>query len=109
MGSMPPLPEKFREAPNNEEVDSESELPLAQSPTLDAPEVSDGQNRKRSQSESSDSSPPPSPRGPSFLDQHGEDEGASSAPIPAMPIRAMAPQQPGKKKKKEKVVPVFNF
>src|SRR4051812_17404551 len=76
MGSMPPLPEKYTEAPDNEEVDSESELPPVQSPTVDAPEASEGRTRKRSRNESSDASTPPTPRGLTFLERHGEDDGA---------------------------------
>jgi len=112
-GMMPPLPENFPIAPDNEVVDSESDLLPAQSPIHEAPEVSEGQTRKRAQSlsESSDASTPPTPRVPSFLERHGEDDGASSAPIPAMPVRAMAPQPRAKKKKrkKERAPPVFNL
>src|SRR3954462_13389986 len=112
---MPPLPEKYREAPHNEEVDSLSKLPPAQSPTHEAPEASEGrtQKRARSPSESSDASTPPTPRDPYFLVRHGEDDGASSAPFPAVPLRAMEPQSPAKKKKKkkkkEKAPPVLNL
>src|SRR3954471_14032358 len=85
-GSMPPLPEKYREAPDNEEVESESELPPAQLPTTDAPEASEGQTRKRSRSKLSDASTSPTLRGPSFLERHGEDDGAYSAPYPTVPL-----------------------
>lgn len=102
---MPPLPEKFPIAPDNEVVDSESELPPAQYPTQEAPRAERGAGPK----ESSDASTLPSPQGPSFLEQHGEDEGASSAPFPAVPLRAMALQPLAKKNKKEKAAPVFNL
>src|SRR4051812_33844575 len=101
---MPPLLEKYLIAPENEVVDSE--LPSAQSPTQEAAETSEGKARKRSRSESSDASTPSTPRGPSFLERHDEDEGASAAPFPAVPLRAMAPQPPAKKK--EKAALVFN-
>src|SRR3954466_10565076 len=109
---MTPLPEKYGEAPDNEEAESESELPPAQSPTHEAPEASEGQTRKRarSSSESSDASTLPTPRDPSLLVRHGEDDGASSALFLAVPLQAVAPQPPSKnKKKKEKAPPVFNL
>src|SRR4051812_31540772 len=106
---MPPLPEKFPIAPDNEVVDSESELPLAQSPTQEVAEPSEGQTRKRSWSESSDASTPPTPWGTSFLERHDEDEGALGAPFSAVPLWAMAPQPPAKKNKKEKATLVFNL
>jgi hypothetical protein len=112
-GMMPPLPENFPVAPDNEVLDSESDLLPAQSLNHEAPEASEGQTCKHAQSlsESSDALTPPTPRVPSFLERHGEDDGASSAPITAMPVRAMAPQPPAKKKKrkKEKALLVFNL
>ena len=111
-GMSPPLPELFPDAPDNEVVDSMSELPPAQSPTEEAPEASEGRTRKRarSSSESSDALTPPTPRDPSFLVRHSGDDGASSTPFPAVPLRAMVPQPPSKKKKKEKKASaIFNL
>src|SRR4051812_11834725 len=97
---MPPLPKKFDDAPDGGDAESDSELPPSNSPTIEAPEPSEGMSRKRSWSESSDGVLSPMPRGPAFLERHAGDEGAAS-PIATMPIRAIAPQPPAKKKKKK--------
>ena len=101
---VPPLPEKYPIAPDNEVVDSESELPLVQSPTHDAPEASEGWTRKRarSPSESSDASTPPTPRDPPRLARHSGGDGGSASPIPVVPVRSVAPQSLAKRKKEEK-------
>src|SRR4051812_37433239 len=112
---VPPLPERFPDTPDNEVVDSESELPPVQLPTKEAPEASEGQTRKRARSlsESSDASPLPPPPPPPFLVRHSGGDSASSSPIPAVPVRAMASQPPAKRKKEEKkgkrALPVFDF
>ena len=69
---VPPLPEKYPNAPDNEVVESVSELPSARSPAEDADESSEDHTRKRSRSssESSDASTPPTPRNPLCLDRH---------------------------------------
>ena len=114
-GMVPPLPERFPDAPDNEVVDSMSELPSAQSPVEESPEVSEEQTRKRARnsSESLDASTPPMPRDPPFRVRHSGGDGASSSPIPAMPVRAVAPQPPAKRKNEEKkgkrALPVFDL
>src|SRR3954467_2032522 len=76
-GMSPPLPELFPDAPDNEVVDSMSELPSARSPAEETFESSDKQTRKRtrSSSEASDGSTPPTPRNPSFLERHSGGHG----------------------------------
>src|SRR3954468_10814804 len=100
----PPLPEVYPDAPDNDLVDSMSELPLARSPAEDANESSEDHTRKRSRSssESSDASTPPTPRNPPCLERHSDGQGGSSSPIPAVPVRAVAPHSPAKWKKEEK-------
>ena len=103
-GIVPPLPEKYPNAPDNDVVDSESELPSARSPAEDADESSEDHTRKRSRSssESSDASTPPTPRNPLCLERHSDRHGGSSSPIPAIPVRAVAPHPPANRKKEEK-------
>src|SRR4051812_41292974 len=100
----PPLPELFLAAPDNDVVDSMSELPSAWSPAEEANESSEYHTRKRtrSSSESSDASTPPTPRNPLCLDRHSDGHGGSSSPIPAVPVRAVAPHPLAKRKKEEK-------
>src|SRR3954469_17930625 len=99
----PPLPEVYPDAPDNDVVDSMSELPSARSPAEDANESSEDHTRKRSRrsSESSDASTPPTPRNPLCLERHSDGHGGSSSPFPAIPVRAVAPHQPTKWKKEE--------
>src|SRR3954471_20237642 len=99
----PPLPELFLDAPDNEVVDSMSELPSARSPAEETFESSKEQTRKRtwSSSEASDASTPPTPRNPSCLQSHSGGHGGSASPILAVPVRAVAPQPPAKRKKEE--------
>ena len=101
---VPPLPEKYPNAPDNEVVESVSELPSTRSPAEDADESSKDHTRKRSRSssESSDASTPPTPRNPLCLDRHDDGHGGSSSPIPAIPMRAVVPHPPSKRKKEEK-------
>src|SRR4051812_48206830 len=100
----PPLPELFPDAPDNEVVDSMSELPSARSPAEEANESSEDHTRKRTRrsSESSDPPPPPPPRNPLGLERHSGDQGGFSPPIPVFPVRVMAPHPPAKQKKEEK-------
>src|SRR4051812_13697448 len=100
----PPLPELFPDAPDNEVVDSMSELPSARSPVEETFESSEEQTRKRTRrlSESSDASTAPTPRNRLCLERHSGGHGGSSSPIPAMPVRAIASQPPAKRKKEEK-------
>ena len=79
-GMAPPLPERYPNAPDNEVVDSVSELPSARSPADDADESSEDHSRKRSRSlsESSDASTPPTPRNPLGLERHSDGHGGSS-------------------------------
>jgi len=101
---VPPLPERFPDTPENEVVDSMSELPSARSPAEETFDLSEEQTRKRTQSSSelSDASTSPTPRKPPCLVRHNGGDGGSSSPIPAVPVRAIAPQPPAKGKKKEK-------
>src|SRR3954471_13503704 len=101
---VPPLPERYPNAPDNEVVDSVSELPSARSPAEDANESSEDHTRKRSRSSSvySDASTPPTPRNPLGLERHDDGHGGSSSPLPAIPLRAVAPHPPAKRKKEEK-------
>src|SRR4051812_32794156 len=112
---VPPLPERFLDAPDNEVVDSMSELPLARSPVEETFESSEEQTRKRtrSSSESSDASTPPTPRNPPCLVRHSGGDGGSSTPISDVPVQVVAPQPPAKRKNEEKkgkrTLPVFNL
>ena len=103
-GMVPPLPEKYPNAPDNEVVESVSELPSARSPAEEANESSEDHTHKRSRSssESSDASTPPTPRNPLCLVRHSDGHGGSSSPFPAIPVRAVAPHPPAKRKKEEK-------
>src|SRR3954467_4834854 len=100
----PSLPELFPDAPDNEVVDSMCELPSARSPAEEANESSEDHTRKRTRSsnESSDALTPPTPRNPLGLERHSGDHGGSSSPIPAVPVRVVAPHPPAKRKKEEK-------
>ncbi len=95
---VPPLPERYPNAPDNEVVGSMSELPSARSPAEDADESSEDHTRKRSRSssESSDDSTPLTPRNPLGLERHSDGHGGSSSPLPAIPVRAVAPHPPAK-------------
>src|SRR3954471_20445700 len=99
----PPLPEVYPDAPDNDVVDSMSELPSARSPAEEANKSSEDHTRKRTQSssESSDASTPPTPRNPLCLDRHSDGHGGSSSPIPAIPVQAVEPHPPAKRKKEE--------
>src|SRR3954469_12693241 len=92
-GMSPPLPELFPVAPDNEVVDSMSELPSARSPAEEANESSENHTckRTRSSSELSDASTPPTPRNPLCLERQSDGNGGSYSPIPAIPVRAVAP------------------
>ena len=111
----PPLPEVFPDAPDNEVVDSMSELPSARSPAEEANESSEDHTRKRtrSSSESSDASTPPTPRNPLCLERHSGAHRGSSSPIPVVLVRVLAPHPPAKRKKEEKkgkrTLHVFNL
>src|SRR3954469_24843009 len=100
----PPLPEVFPDAPDNEVVDSMSELPSARSPAEDADESSEDHTRKRSRSssESLDASTPPTPRNPLCLERHSDGQGGSPSPFLAIPVGAVAPHPPAKREKEEK-------
>src|SRR3954464_15923787 len=101
---VPPLPERYPNAPDNEVVDSVSELLSARSPAEDADESSEDHSRKRSRSssESSDASTPPTSRHPLGLERHDDVHGGSSFCRPGIPVRAVAPHPPAKRKKEEK-------
>src|SRR4051812_1922376 len=111
----PPLPELFPYAPDNEVVDSMSELPSEWSPAEEAFESSEDHTRKRtrSSSESSDASTQPTPRTPLSLDRHGGGRGASPSPIRVVPGGVGPPHPPAKRKKEEKkgrrTPPVFDL
>src|SRR3954467_14737706 len=98
---VPPLPEKYPNAPDNEVVESVSELPSARSPAEDADESSEDHSRKRSRSssDSSDASTPPTPRNLLALDRQGDFREFCSSPLPAFPVRPVAPHLPAKRKK----------
>src|SRR3954468_16941998 len=73
-GMVPPVPEKYPDAPDNEVVESVSELPSARSPAEDADGSSEDHSRKRSRS-SSDPSTPPTLRNPLGLERHSDGHG----------------------------------
>src|SRR3954471_8362156 len=100
----PPLPERYPNAPDNEVVDSVSELPSARSPAEDDDESSEDHSRKqsRSSSESSDALTPPTPRNPLGLELHDDFQGVSPPPLPAILVGAVPPPPPAKRKKEEK-------
>src|SRR4051812_15620792 len=99
-GMSPPLPEVYSDAPDNDVVYSMSELPSARSPAEDANESSEDHTRKRSRSSSeySDASTPLTPRNPLCLERPSDGHGGSFSPIPALPVRAVAPHPPAKRK-----------